>query len=151
MLKQIRTLLFLFFYLAKNDIFKSKYVKFLCFIGIKKCLKHLIFLLSASNGQTTCCQVTKRLEDFNRECLPGCAAQRDNYRYWFKRKSRKFEDLPQASSMRLVSGRVFNLEEVLAISRFFDSFIAGNIDEASLFEHYQKALFSLNERRVSHG
>ena len=60
----------------------------------------------------------------------------------------KFEDLPQASSMRLVSGRVFNLEEVLKqFLNSFDSFIAGNIDEASLFEHYQKALFSLNERR----
>ena len=60
----------------------------------------------------------------------------------------KFEDLPQASSMRLMSGREFNLDEVLKqFLNSFDSFITRNINEESLFEHYQNALFSLNERR----
>lgn len=59
-----------------------------------------------------------------------------------------FSNLPQASSMRLCSGRTFVLEDVLQLilKQFSNQFKA--INEKEIFDRYRTSLFSLNERRV---
>ena len=59
----------------------------------------------------------------------------------------KFDHLPQASSMRLQTGRTFVIEEVLQL--FLKHFASQlkNKNEGDLFEHYRAALFSIDQKR----
>ena len=58
-----------------------------------------------------------------------------------------FDQLPQASSLRLQTGRTFDIEEVLQL--FLKHFAAQLRDEneGSLFEDYRAALFSIDQIR----
>ena len=59
----------------------------------------------------------------------------------------KFDHLPQASSMRLQTGRTFVIEEVLQLFlKHFSSQLQNN-NEGDLFEHYRAALFSIDQNR----
>ena len=62
----------------------------------------------------------------------------------------KFDHLPQASSMRLQTGRTFLLEEVLQQFLMHFSSQLQNENETDLFEHYRAALFSIDEKRSFH-
>ena len=58
-----------------------------------------------------------------------------------------FDHLPQASSMRLQSGRIFVIEEVLQLFLKQFSSQLQNKNEGDLFEYYRAALFSIDQKR----
>ena len=58
-----------------------------------------------------------------------------------------FDHLPQASSMRLQTGRTFVIEEVLQLFLKHFSSQLQNKSEHDLFKNYRTALFSIDQKR----